>query len=166
MNAPMRTSVDWEKLHIFVTCDGIDSLESHQTQRFYCWRWAQVWCSSQQQEHWQVSNFPLLWCPNNEELGLVVVQFKIIVQHPWTDVPYLVFDTFHRKKCVHINLSQLPKWNMVNFNGGRVAFSLKSSVRLSENKHTLTPDKVIRVPRNYQVQYVAQFMCWFRNTLS
>ena len=24
-----------EKLHIFVTCVGIDSLESHQTQRFY-----------------------------------------------------------------------------------------------------------------------------------
>ena len=25
-----------EKLHIFVTCVGTDSLESHQTQRFYC----------------------------------------------------------------------------------------------------------------------------------
>ena len=79
-----------EKLHIFVTCVGIDSLESHQTQRFYCWRWAQVWCSSQQQEHWQVSNFPLLWCPNNEVFGLVVVQFRIIVQNPWMDVPYAV----------------------------------------------------------------------------
>ena len=25
-----------EKLHIFVTCVGLDNLESHQTQRFYC----------------------------------------------------------------------------------------------------------------------------------
>ena len=117
-----------------MTCDGLDSLEWNQTQRFYRQRWAQVWCSSHQHEHRQLSNSPLLWCPNNEELGLVVVQFKIIVQHPWTDFPYAVFDTFHRKKCVHIKWSQLPKWNMVNFKGGRVAFSLKSRVRLSENR--------------------------------
>ena len=45
-----------------------------------------------------------------------------------------MFDTFHRKKCVDIKWSQLPKWNMVNFKGGRVALSLKSRVRLSENR--------------------------------
>ena len=98
-----------EKVHTFVTYVGIDSLKSHQTQRFYCQRRAQVWCSSQQHEHWQVSNFPLLWCPNNEVLGLIVLQFRIIVQDPWMDVLYPVFDTFRRKKCVHIKWSQLSK---------------------------------------------------------
>ena len=52
------------------------------------------------------------------------VQFKIIVQHPWTGVPYAVFDTFHSKKCVHIKWSQLPKWNKANFKGGHAVFSL------------------------------------------
>ena len=50
------------------------------------------------------------------------------------DVPYAVFDTFHRKKCAHTKWSQLLKWNMFNFKGGRFAFSLKSSVRLSGNR--------------------------------